>query len=110
MFVQNVGIHLKHHTVLQPRRPQCDNRRLNSKTILSRVLVTVDRVLIGEYLFTIIIDHFQVVTTNNYYTIADFHTINHTTLSSKSAFTSRCLVTALHNGCSSAKFTLNVSK
>jgi hypothetical protein len=27
------------------------------------------------------IDHIQAVTTNNYYTIADFHTTNHSTLS-----------------------------
>jgi hypothetical protein len=45
------------------------------------------------------IDHLQVISRNNYNTIADFHTTNHFTLkSSQSAFTSRCLVTALNNG------------
>jgi hypothetical protein len=63
------------------------------------------------------IDHFQVVTTNNYYTIADFHTTNHSTLSFLSifplvllgnsspqwlflysVFTRRFLVTNLSNG------------
>jgi hypothetical protein len=51
-----------------------------------------------------VIDHLHVVTTNNYYTTADFHT-----KSSKSAFTSRCLVTGLNNVYSSAKFSLDVS-
>jgi hypothetical protein len=41
--------------------------------ILSRGLVTKDGVRIGNW----IIDHLQVVTTNNYYTIADFHTTTH---------------------------------
>jgi hypothetical protein len=44
MFLQNVGIHIQDHTVPQPRRPQYDHGRLKSKTILSRVLVTVDGV------------------------------------------------------------------
>jgi hypothetical protein len=43
------------------------------------------------------LDYLLVVTTNNYNTIADFHTTNHSTLSSQSAFTSRYLVTALNN-------------
>jgi hypothetical protein len=50
--------------------------------ILSRVLVIIERfgLVIG------FIDHLQVVTTNNYYTIADFRTKNHTTLSLLSIF------------------------
>jgi hypothetical protein len=40
--------------------------------------------------------------TNKYNTIANFHTTNHSTLSSQSVYTSRCLVTALNNGYSSA--------
>jgi hypothetical protein len=51
------------------------------------------------------IDHLQVVTTNNYNTIADFHT-----KSSKSNFISLYVVTALHNGYSSAVFLLDVSR
>jgi hypothetical protein len=51
------------------------------------------------------IDHLQVETTNNYNTIAD----SHTTLSSQSAFNSLYLVTALHNGYSSAVSSLDVS-
>jgi hypothetical protein len=51
-----------------------------------------------------------VVTTKNYYTIANFHTTNHSTLkTSQSIFTSLYLVTALHNGCSSAMSSLDVS-
>jgi hypothetical protein len=46
------------------------------QNILSRVLVTIDRVRFGNW----IIHHFQVVTTNNYYTFADLHTPNHSTL------------------------------
>jgi hypothetical protein len=56
------------------------------------------------------IDYLQVVTTNNYYTIADFHTTNHSTLmSSLSAFTSLYSVIDLNNGYSSAMFSLYVS-
>jgi hypothetical protein len=51
-------------------------------------------------------DHLQVVTTNNYNTFADFHI---TTKFSQSTFTSLYLVTALHNGYSSAVFSLDVS-
>jgi hypothetical protein len=51
------------------------------------------------------IDHLLVVTTSNYNSIADFHTTNHCTLSSQSAFTSHCLVTALNSGYSTAVFT-----
>jgi hypothetical protein len=40
---------------------------------LSRVLVTIDRVWIG--------DHLQVMITNNYNTIADLYTTNRPTLS-----------------------------
>jgi hypothetical protein len=67
---------------------------------MSRVLVTID----GVWIIKIFIDHLQIVTTNNYYTIADFHT-----KSSQSAFTSLYLVTALHNGYSSAMSSLDVS-
>jgi hypothetical protein len=38
------------------------------------------------------------ITTYNYKIIADFHTTNHSTLSSQSTFTTLYLVTALHNG------------
>jgi hypothetical protein len=55
------------------------------------------------------IDHLQAVTANNFNTIADFHTTNHSTLSSQSAFTGRYLVTALNNGYSSTMFSLDVS-
>jgi hypothetical protein len=56
------------------------------------------------------IDHLQVVTTNNYYTIADLHTTK--SLNSKfSQFISNSfyLVTALRNGYSSAMSSLGVS-
>jgi hypothetical protein len=49
------------------------------------------------------IDHLQVVTTNNYDTIADFHA-----KSSLSDFTSRYLVTTLNNGYSFAVFLLDI--
>jgi hypothetical protein len=56
------------------------------------------------------IDHLQVLTANNYYIIADFHATDHSTLkSSQSTFTGLYLVTALHNGYSSATFSLDVS-
>jgi hypothetical protein len=48
--------------------------------------------------------HLQVVNTNNYKKIAASHTTNHSTLSPQPAFTSRCSVTALNNGYSSAVF------
>jgi hypothetical protein len=48
--------------------------------ILWHVLVTIDGVWIGY------IDHLQVVTTNNCYTIADFHIPNYSTLSLLSLF------------------------
>jgi hypothetical protein len=55
------------------------------------------------------IDHLQVVITNNYYTVADFHITNHSALkSSESAFTSFYLVTAVNNGYSSSVFSLDV--
>jgi hypothetical protein len=41
-------------------------------------------------------------TTSNYNTIADFHTTNHSTLSSQSDFTIRYLVTNLNNEISPA--------
>jgi hypothetical protein len=50
------------------------------------------------------IDHLQVITTNNYNTIADSHT-----KSPESAFTSLYLLTALNNDYSSAVFSLDVS-
>jgi hypothetical protein len=52
------------------------------------------------------IDHLQVVGTNNYNTIADFHATNHSTLSLLSL---RYLVTALNNGNSSAMSSLHIS-
>jgi hypothetical protein len=56
------------------------------------------------------IDHLQVVTTDKNYTIADFHTPNHSILmSSQSIFTSLYVVSALHNGYPSAVFSLDVS-
>jgi hypothetical protein len=64
------------------------------------VLVTIYGVRIGARFH----DHLKVVTTNNYNTIADFHT-----KSSQSSFTSPCLVTHLNNGYSSAVFSLDVS-
>jgi hypothetical protein len=55
-------------------------------------------------------DHLQAVTTNNYNTTADFHTKNRSTLkSSQSASISLYLVTASHNGFSSAVFPGNES-
>jgi hypothetical protein len=50
------------------------------------------------------IDHLQVVTTNNYNTISDFHLEF-----SQSSFTSLYLVTVLNNGYSSVVFLLDVS-
>jgi hypothetical protein len=50
------------------------------------------------------IDHLQVVATNTYNTIADFHN-----KPSQSTFTSFSVVTALHNVYSSAMFSLDVS-
>jgi hypothetical protein len=50
-------------------------------------------------------DHLQVVTTSNYNTIANFHTLQITIIhanSFQSAVTSRFLVTDLNNGDSSA--------
>jgi hypothetical protein len=52
------------------------------------------------------IEHLQMVTTNIYNTVSDFHTTNHPTLSSQAAFISLYLVTTLNNGYSSAVFTL----
>jgi hypothetical protein len=55
-------------------------------------------------------DHSEDVTKNNYYTIADFHTTNHSTFkSSQSIFTGLYLALALHTGYSSAVFSLDVS-
>jgi hypothetical protein len=48
------------------------------------------------------IEHLQVVTTNNYNIIADFHTSQSLHAKSSTACTSRCLVTTLNNGDSSA--------
>jgi hypothetical protein len=55
------------------------------------------------------IDHLQFITTNIYNTIADFHTTNHSTLSSQSAFTSRCLVTVLNDSYFFVLFSLDFS-
>jgi hypothetical protein len=63
----------------------------------------------GFGLVNILIDHLQIVTTNNYNTIADFHITNYSTLSSQSAFTSRYLVKTLNDGYSSAVFSIDVS-
>jgi hypothetical protein len=52
------------------------------------------------------IDHLQVVTTNNYYTISDFHSINHSTLSLFNLHSR--VFTALHNGYASAVASLYV--
>jgi hypothetical protein len=46
----------------------------------------------------------QVVSTNNYYTIADFHTTNHSTLSLLNL-----LSLGFHNGYSYSMFSLDVS-
>jgi Ca2+-binding RTX toxin-like protein len=58
-----------------------------------------------------LIDHLQVVTTHNYNTITDFHTTNHSTLSSHLSFTSLYVITALNNVqvYSSAMISLDVS-
>jgi hypothetical protein len=69
---------------------------------VSCVLVMTDGVWTGE-------ENLQVVITNNYNITADFHIINHSMLSFQSAFTTRCLVTALNNGYSLAMFILDVS-
>jgi hypothetical protein len=53
-------------------------------------------------------DKFQVVTTNNYNIVADFHNKSLRAKPSP-AFTSRCLATALNNSHSSAMFLLDVS-
>jgi hypothetical protein len=55
------------------------------------------------------IDHLQVATANNYNTIADFHTTDHSALSLFSLHSRVLSVTALHNGYFSAKFSLDVS-
>jgi hypothetical protein len=51
-----------------------------------------------------VIDHLykSLGTTSNYSANSNLHTKNHSALSSQSAFTSRCLVTALNNGYFSA--------
>jgi hypothetical protein len=51
------------------------------------------------------VDHLRVITTNNYYTIADFQTTNHTKLI---RLLTPYLVTAPHNGYSSAVSSLDV--
>jgi hypothetical protein len=71
--------------------------------------------VIGSGLVNIFIDHLQVVTTNNYNTIADFHTKSSVSFHSSllgnnsqqwlflcNSFTRRFLVTNLNNGDSSA--------
>jgi hypothetical protein len=73
---------------------------------LPRVLVKIDGGLDWKIGF---IYHLHVVTLNNYYTIADFHTTNHSTLSLLNLFTSLYLVTAIHSGYSSAVSSLDVS-
>jgi hypothetical protein len=84
--------------------------------ILSRVGVTIDGVWIGEQIYY----HLQVVTPNNYYTIADLHTTNHSQMSCLNlrgnsspqwlfmcSVITRCfLVTNLNNGDPSASVAL----
>jgi hypothetical protein len=53
-----------------------------------------------------LIDHLQISTTNNCYTIADLHTPNHTTLNLLNLFSP--VFTALHNGYSSTVSSLDV--
>jgi hypothetical protein len=53
-------------------------------------------------------DHVQVITTNNYNTVADFHTTNHSTLNLLSLL-ALVFVATLNNGYSSAMFSLSVS-
>jgi hypothetical protein len=55
------------------------------------------------------IDHLQVVTTNNYYMFADFHTTNHLTLSLLSLLPLVFIGNSSHNGYSSAVSSLDVS-
>jgi hypothetical protein len=55
------------------------------------------------------IDHSQVVTTNNYNTIADFHTTAHKIKSSISALASRYWATGINNGYCFTVFSLSVS-
>jgi hypothetical protein len=74
--------------------------------ILSHELVTID----GAWIVNRFIDHLQVVATNNCYIVADFQTTNFSTLtSSQSTYTSLDMVTAVHNGYSSAMFLLDIS-
>jgi hypothetical protein len=60
---------------------QCSRQKTQEEniavTILSRVLVTVEGVWIDKYIYWPL----KVVTANKYNNIADFHTINHSTLS-----------------------------
>jgi hypothetical protein len=54
------------------------------------------------------IDPVQVVTTNKYNTVADFHTTNHSTVNLLGLL-SLVFIAALNNGYSSAVFSLSVS-
>jgi hypothetical protein len=54
------------------------------------------------------ISHFQFRTTNNCYTNAYFHTINHSELSSQSISTSPYMITALHSVYSSVMSSLDI--
>jgi hypothetical protein len=64
----------------------------------------------GSEFVNIFIDYLEVVATNNYNTIADFHTTIHSTLSLLSLLSLVFnLVTAHINGYSSAVFLLDVS-
>jgi hypothetical protein len=77
--------------------------KLSNIHVISRALVTTG--FVNRFIV-----HLRVVTTNNYYTIVDFHTTNHSTLkSSQSTFTSLYSVITLYNGYSSAVFSLDVS-
>jgi hypothetical protein len=75
--------------------------RLFPSTVLSRILVTTGLV-IG------FIDHSQVVTSNTYNTVTDFHTTKHSTLEFSSLLL-LVFVTALNNGYSFTVFSLSVS-
>jgi hypothetical protein len=72
--------------------------------ILSSVLVTKEEARIGNWIY----DHLQVVTTNKYNTVTDFHTTKHSTLDVLSML-SLVFVTFLNNGYSLTMFSLSVS-
>jgi hypothetical protein len=73
----------------------------NSHTTYCVVLVTIHAVWIGNWIYCTLITR---ITTNDYDTLTNIHALQITTAHSRSqpVFTSRCLVAALNNGCSSA--------